>query len=133
MESIVAAMADERAQKVLKGIEVYNMGHRIFNKDAQKFSLFLPLSQVAASDSHVYWTVGVGHTEFPGKTGADLRIALENFGTVAVPSEKDFTLRPLFAWAGHMLLRRFGYVAENNAPQEPVKIQRIGFSPAGDD
>ncbi|MEW6401351.1 MAG: PHP domain-containing protein [Chloroflexota bacterium] len=133
MEAIVAAMADEKAQKVLKGIEVYNMGHEIFNEDAQKYSLFLPLSQVAASDSHVYWTVGAGHTEFPGYTAADLRVALENFATVAVPAEYKFTLRPLFSWAGHMLLRKLGYVSENHAPQEPVRIQRISYSPAGDD
>jgi predicted metal-dependent phosphoesterase TrpH len=133
MESVVAAIADERAQKVLKGIEVYNMGHEIFNKDAQKFSLFLPLSKVAASDSHIFWTVGAGHTKFAGRTAADLRAALENFTTVAVPAEQKSTLRPILSWAGHMFLRRFGYVAESNTPQEPVRIQRVGFSPAGDD
>jgi predicted metal-dependent phosphoesterase TrpH len=133
MESVVAAIADEKAQKVLKGIEVYNMGHEIFNKDAQKFSLFLPLSKVAASDSHVFWTVGVGHTEFPGRTAMDLRAALEDFKTLAVPADYKFTLRPILAWAGHMLMRRFGYVAENTTPQEPIKIQHVSFSPAGDD
>lgn len=133
MEAIVAAMADEKAQKVLKGIEVYNMGHEIFNQDAQKFSHFLPLSKVAASDSHVFWTVGVGYTEFPGKTAADLRRALENFSTTAVPADYKFTLKPILAWAGHMLLRHFGYVAENTTPQEPVKIQHVMLGHAGDD
>jgi len=133
MEAIVAAMADEKAQKVLKGIEVYNMGHEIFNQDAQKFSHFLPLSQVAASDSHVFWTVGAGHTEYQGSTAADLRRSLENFTTVAFPADYKFSLKPLASWAWHMLLRRFGYVSENTTPQEPVTIQHVSFSPTGDD
>jgi hypothetical protein len=125
MESVVTAVANGRTERVLKGIEVFNMGHEIFNQDAQKFSHFLPLSKVAASDSHVYWTVGVGHTEFSGSSVSDMRTSLENFTTIPVASKEKFNLLPIISWMGHIMLRRFGYVAENNTPQEPVKVQRI--------
>lgn len=125
MESVVTAIANEKTEKVLKGIEVFNMGHEIFNQDAQKFSHFLPLSKIAASDSHVFWTVGIGHTEFTGSSASDLRTSLENFSTVPIPSKEKFNLLPIIGWMGHITLRRFGYVAESNSPQDPVKIQRI--------
>ena len=124
MDALVGAVAHPSARHVLKGLEVYNMGHQIFNHLAQKISPWLPLAKTAGSDSHVYWTVGIGQTGFAGFTAADLRQALENMTTIPIPAPTKFTLAPILGWMGSTILRRFGYVARNVASDSPIVIQR---------
>jgi hypothetical protein len=92
----------------------------IFSED---INITLDYGIIAPRDSHVFWTVGFGHTEFTDSSAADLSAALENLSTAPIPSEKKFNLLPIIGWMGHITLRRFVYVAENNSPQDPVKIQ----------
>lgn len=124
MEALVGAVAHQSARHVLRGIEVYNMGYQIFNHLAQKISPWLPLAKTAGSDSHVYWTVGVGQTGFAGYKAADLRRALETMSTIPIPAPTKFTLTPILGWMGHVILRRFGYVAQNFSPDGPIVIRR---------
>jgi hypothetical protein len=124
MDALVGAVAHKSARHVLRGLEVYNMGHQIFNHLAQKISPWLPLAKTAGSDSHVYWTVGIGQTGFAGFTAADLRRALENMSTIPIPAPTKFTLAPIVGWMGSVILRRFGYVAQNLASDLPIVILR---------
>lgn len=124
MDALVGAIAHNSAKHVLRGIEVYNMGHQIFNHLVQKISPWLPLAKTAGSDSHVYWTVGIGQTAFAGYKAADLRRALEKRSTIPISAPMKFTLTPIFGWMGHVILRRFGYVAQNLSPDSPIIIQR---------
>jgi predicted metal-dependent phosphoesterase TrpH len=130
MEALVGAVAHERARHVLKGIEVYTMGYQIFNRLAQKLSRWLPLAKTAGSDSHVYWTIGMGQTRFDGSTAADLRLALENMATTPVPAPTKFSLMPILGWLGHVTLRRFGIIAQNLYPDGPIIVQRVKLDPA---
>ena len=124
MDALVGAVAHQSAKHVIRGIEVYNMGHQIFNYLVQKISPWLPLAKTAGSDSHVYWTVGIGQTGFAGFKAADLRRALENMTTIPIQAPTKFNLAPIISWMGHVILRRFGYVAENLSPEDPIIIQR---------
>jgi hypothetical protein len=124
MDALVGAVAHNAAKYVLRGIEVYNMGYQIFNHLAQKISPWLPLAKTAGSDSHVYWTVGIGQTGFAGYKAADLRRALETMSTIPIPAPTKFTLTPILGWMGHVILRRFGYVAQNFSPDSPIVIRR---------
>lgn len=130
MDALVGAVAHERAKQVLKGIEVYNMGYQIFNRLAQKLARWLPLAKTAGSDSHVYWTIGMGQTSFEGSTAADVRLALESMSTAPVPAPAKFTLIPILAWMGHSVLRRFGILAQNLSPDSPITVQRVRLDPA---
>lgn len=126
MQSIMNAMAHEKARHVLKGIEIYNMGHEIFNYRAKKLSSQLPLAKTGSSDSHIHWTIGSGRTEFPGTTASDLRAALENRTTKPIPASYSFTMRPIISWVGHMVLRRlFGLVTDSAGPGESMVIRRM--------
>lgn len=130
MDALVGAVAHEHARHVLKGIEVYNMGYQIFNRLAQKLSFWLPLAKTAGSDSHVYWTIGMGQTHFEGHTANDLRLALENMSTKPVPAPKKFTPIPILGWIGHVTLRRFGILAQNLSPNDPIIVRRVKIDPA---
>lgn len=130
MEALVGAVAHEQARHVLKGIEVYTMGYQIFNRLAQKLSRWLPLAKTAGSDSHVYWTIGMGQTKFEGNTAAELRFALENMATTPVPAPTDFSFKPIMGWMGHVTLRRFGIIAQNVSPDDPIVVRRVMLDPA---
>ncbi len=120
MDALMGAIAHDDAKQVLRGIEVYNMGHQIFNHLAQKISPWLPLAKTAGSDSHVYWTIGMGQTGFKGTSVADLFEALATISTTPIPSPRKFSLAPLIGWVGHVFLRRLGVVAQNFSPDGPI-------------
>jgi len=127
MDALMGAIAHDDAKQVLMGIEVYNMGHQIFNHLAQKISPWLPLAKTAGSDSHVYWTVGMGQTGFQGTGVTDLYESLATMATTPIPSPRKFSPAPLIGWMGHVLLRHFGVVAQNFSPDGPIKIQHNKF------
>lgn len=130
MEALVGAVAHRDARHVLKGIEVYTMGYQIFNRLAQELSRWLPLAKTAGSDSHVYWTIGLGQTGFEGSTAADLRFALEHMATTPIPAPNDFSIMPILGWIGHVTLRRFGIIAQNLTPDGPILVERVKLDPA---
>lgn len=93
------------------------------------------LSQLGGSDSHVPYTVGQACTLFPGRTAADLRIAIETRTTRAAgPLWLPTNIMRLVP----MLLRR-GLPSREQEPayaQEPVfvhpSVHRPATHPAGD-
>lgn len=128
MESVVGALTNPRAKAILKGMETHNMGTQAFDSTAQKLSIYLPLAQIASSDAHVYWAVGAGRTEFPGKTAYELRTAIENNITRPVPYEEEFSARAIFSWVRHMALRGFGYASDTSSASQPINTQRLSQS-----
>jgi predicted metal-dependent phosphoesterase TrpH len=128
MEAVVGALANPRAKGALKGIETHNMGTQNFDKVAQKLAVFLPLAQIAASDAHVYWAIGAGRTEFPGKTAADLRRALETNTTEPIPYEGESSAMAVISWVRRITMRSFGYVSDAPSASTPIDTQQISDS-----
>lgn len=125
MESVLGALANPCAKGPLKGIETHNMGTQNFDKVARKLSVFLPFAKIASSDAHIYWAIGAGRTEFPGKTAQDLRLALENNTTVPIPYEGESSARAVLSWVRRMALRRFGYASDAASASSPINTQQL--------
>jgi predicted metal-dependent phosphoesterase TrpH len=128
MESVVGALTNPRAKAVLKGMETHNMSTQAFDTVAQKLAIYLPLAKLASSDSHVYWSVGAGRTEFPGETAQDLRNALEHNMTVPIPYEGAFSPRDVLGWMRRITMKRFGFASDTKSASQPVDTQRMSRS-----
>ena len=128
MEAVIGALTNPRAKGVLKGIETHNMSTQAFDGIAQKLSIYLPLAKIASSDAHVYWAVGGGRTEFPGETAQDLRHALEQMTTIAIPYKEGFSTKAIFSWVHRMTLRRFGYASDSQSASQPIDTQKMSQS-----
>jgi predicted metal-dependent phosphoesterase TrpH len=128
MESVVSALTNPRAKAVLKGMETHNMSTQPFDSIAQKLSIYLPLAKIASSDAHVYWAIGEGRTEFPGKTAQDLRNALEQMTTVPVPYKEEFSSKAILSWVRRMTLRKFGYASDSKSESQPINTQKMSQS-----
>lgn len=128
MEAVVGALTNPRAKAVLKGMETHNMSTQAFDTVAQKLSIYLPLAKLASSDSHVYWSIGAGRTEFPGETAQDLRNALENNSTVPIPYEGDFSPRAALSWVRRMTLKKLGFASHSISASQPINTQKLSQS-----
>lgn len=125
MESVLGTLTNPKAKGVLKGIETHNMGTQNFDKLVQKLSVFLPFSKIASSDAHIYWAIGAGRTQFPGKTAYDLRMALETNTTVPIPYEGESSARAVLSWIRRIAMRRFGYASDASSVSTPINTQQI--------
>ena len=77
--AIMAALCHPDTQRILIGIETYNATalDRETNHHAQALAAECPgIAQVGNSDAHIVKAIGLGATEFPGCTAADLLEAL---------------------------------------------------------
>jgi predicted metal-dependent phosphoesterase TrpH len=125
MEAVLGALANPRAKTILKGIETHNMGTQNFDRVAQKLSVYLPLAKIAVSDAHIYWAIGAGRTEFPGKTARDLRAALETNATIPIPYEGESSARAVLSWVRRIAMRRFGYASDTHSTTAPIHTQQM--------
>jgi predicted metal-dependent phosphoesterase TrpH len=114
------------ARLVLVGAEVYNAGlpHRFSNTRACILTHDLSLAKVGNSDAHVPWGVGLGYTEFPGRSAADLRNALINRTTIVHGTPGFITVKPIFHWFWNYVLKRAGWVTTNPQPQLSLMLDR---------
>ena len=73
------------AELTFDAIEVENAtpGFYMFNQLAHRLNLGLGAPETGSSDAHILDAVGRAFTEFPGRTAADLRIAIEAGETAA--------------------------------------------------
>jgi len=105
------ALQHPDARRVLVGIEVYNVGlpRLVNNRGAQALGHETGLAQLANSDSHMPWSIGLCHSEFPGATPHALRDALELHTTRPVIRQRPamFLASWLAQWSVH--LAGFGY------------------------
>lgn len=125
MEAVLGALANPRVKGALKGIETHNMGTQNFDRVAQKLAVFLPFARIASSDAHIYWAIGAGRTQFPGKTAQDLRAALETNATVPIPYDGDSSARAVLSWMRRMALRSFGYASDAASASTPINTQQL--------
>jgi hypothetical protein len=120
-------LQDADARKVLVGIETWNTGlfYQGSNRNAQQIHAEVGLASVGSSDSHVFWTVGFGYTEFAGHTAQDVRQALESHTTTA---HRLFDHRTFGYWPRHVgsrLLRKLGWVTWTPEPRSSFALRRL--------
>lgn len=128
LEAVFTAMENPIAKASLKGIETHNFGTQNFDKMARKLSVFLPFAKVSSSDAHIYWAIGAGRTDFPGRTAQDVRQALENNKTVPVLYEGESSARALLSWARRITMRRFGYASDTSSASEDINTRQMSDS-----
>ena len=128
LEAVLGALHHPIAKGPLKGIETYNFGTHSFDKVARKLSVFLPFAKVASSDAHIYWAIGAGRSEFPGRTAQDLRHALEHNATVPVHYEGESSARALLSWARRITMRKFGYASDATSISSPINTRQLSDS-----
>jgi len=100
--SILRALDHPIASRILIGIETYNATalDRESNLLAQKLWAECPgTTQVGNSDAHVLQAIGLGTTEFPGDTAADLLDALWIGATNVRQGEQLSSAQLLGTWA----------------------------------
>ncbi len=128
LEAVLGVLNHPLAKGTLKGMETYNFGTHSFDKVARKLSVFLPFAKVASSDAHIYWSIGAGRSEFPGKTAQDLRRALENNATVPILYEGESSARALLSWARRITMRKFGYASDTSSLASPINTTHLSDS-----
>ncbi len=124
---ICDALAHADASQVLVGMEVFNGGlpYRRSNLGAKVLADSLPIAQVGSSDAHIFWSVGLGATEFSGRTAADFRRALIDRKTRPLTLPGIFAAKNLVGWILHYSLKRAGWVTSNPQPHMPLMLARF--------
>ena len=99
--SILKALRVPEVAETLIGIETYNGTaiDRVSNHYARIFANGLDIAQTGSSDAHVLEAIGIGATEFPGKTAADFRSALRSGETKFRKQKEWSTFKILGSWA----------------------------------
>jgi hypothetical protein len=85
----------------------------------------LPVAQVGSNDAHIFWSVGIGGTEFPGCTANDFRRALVDRKTQPLTLPGIFAAKNLVGWILHYDLKRAGWVPSNPQPHMPLMLARF--------
>jgi predicted metal-dependent phosphoesterase TrpH len=98
------------ARGVLVGIETLNTAQ--FDQraawPAQALADVFQITQVGSSDAHLLWVIGTGATSFPGRTAAELRLALEHGQTQVVRNGNFSRMRLAGSFFSAYLLKRAG-------------------------
>lgn len=100
--SILQALHHPEASRILIGIETYNATtlDRESNQHAQTLVAEHPdIAQIASSDAHTLQAIGLGATEFPGHTAAELLDALWIGATDVRRGAELSSARILGTWA----------------------------------
>jgi predicted metal-dependent phosphoesterase TrpH len=86
------ALRSPLVAETLIGIETYNATalDRMSNHYARILANQLDIAQVGNSDAHVVDAIGLGATEFEGKTATDLLAALKN-KTTRIRKQKEWS------------------------------------------
>ncbi len=114
-KSIIRALRNKEVSDTLIGIEAYNGTaiDRVSNHYAAILATRLKISQTGSSDAHVLEAIGLGATEFSGKTAADFRSALRS-GKTKVRKQKEWsTARILGSWVTHYVSSMFSRLTMN--------------------
>lgn len=113
--SITKALRNKEVAETLIGIETYNGTaiDRVSNHYAHLLANSLGISQTGSSDAHVLDAIGIGATEFQGKTAADFRSALRS-GETRIRKQKEWsTAKILTSWVANYLSSVFSRLAMN--------------------
>ncbi len=114
-KSIIKALRNKQAADTLIGIETYNGTaiDRVSNHYAALLATRLKVSQTGSSDAHVLEAIGIGATEFQGKTAADFRSALRSGETKVCKQKEWSTARILGSWVTNYVGSMFSRLAMN--------------------
>lgn len=99
-QSIATVIRNLETTKTLLGIETYNATSldREGNHYADVLANRYHVSKVGSSDAHILDAIGLGATEFPGSTAAELLTALQD-GTTAVRKGREWnSFKILGSW-----------------------------------
>ena len=113
--SITKALRNKEVAEILIGIEAYNGTaiDRMSNHYAHLLANSLGIAQTGSSDAHVLEAIGIGATEFQGKTAADLRSALRS-GETKIRKQKEWsTARILGSWITNYVSSVFSRLVMN--------------------
>jgi predicted metal-dependent phosphoesterase TrpH len=111
--SILRAARNADVARILIGIETYNATtlDKMSNRYARILANRLNLAQTASSDAHVVEAIGLGATEFDGRTARDLIKALRK-GNVRQRKKKEWnSARILGSWAANYVGSAFTRLA----------------------
>ena len=103
--SLLKALRNADVARTLIAIETYNATaiDRMSNHYARILAERINITQTGSSDAHVLNAIGLGATEFHGKTAQDLINALHK-GRVQIRKQKEWTpIRILGSWATHYM------------------------------
>jgi predicted metal-dependent phosphoesterase TrpH len=119
------ALRHPDARRVLVGIEVYNIGlpRLVNNRAAQALGRETGLAQLANSDSHMLWTIGLCHSEFPGVSPQALRHALELHTTRPVIRQRPAGF--LASWVAQWSVRLAGFGYWSAQPGGAITLRRL--------
>lgn len=120
-------LQDPDAAQILVGIETCNTGlwYQRTNHLAKRLGDELGLAQTGGSDSHLFWTIGFGYTQFAGRTAQDLRKSLLEHHTTA---HRMVGWRPPSYYARHILhrtMRKLGWVTWAAEPNANLVLRRL--------
>lgn len=126
-KTIQEILADPDARKVLVGIETVNTGlfFQSSNKKAAQLNETVQLSATGSSDSHIVWTIGLGYTQFPGRTADDLRRALLDQTTTAHSVLEKHSAAYWASHVFHRMLREMGWVTWMPEPNAEFVLRRL--------
>ncbi len=104
--SIRQALKHPEAAQILIGIETYNATalDRESCESAEILANWLGKTATGSSDAHILDAIGLGATEFPGQSAADLRAALIKGATTVRKQSHWSPARILGGWALNYLL-----------------------------
>lgn len=128
--TIEHALNQPGVSEILVGIEAFNGGlvYTRRNPLVEELAKTLPLAQVGNSDAHTLQTIGVGSTEFDGKTTRDLRSALENAKTRVRKGKGLDGMNVVYDYLPRYLLRKLGWVPFNASPEDPLTLARLAHA-----
>lgn len=112
--SIMKALRSPAVAQILIGIETYNATtiDRMSNHYAHILGEHLGIARLGNSDAHVAEAVGLGVTEFEGRTAKDLLKAIRK-GKTMIRKKKEWTpIRILGSWAANYMGRPFTRLVE---------------------
>ncbi|MEJ5198336.1 MAG: PHP domain-containing protein [Anaerolineae bacterium] len=123
--AIRRALRDADAARILVGIEVYNMGlpRLVNNRSAQALGQETGLAQVANTDSHMLWTIGLCATEFAGVSAQAVRRALEQHATRPLIGPRPAGFLP--SWLSQWLMRLAGFGYWTPQPGGVITLRRL--------
>jgi len=104
--SVIKAVKHPEAGQYLRGIEVLNATalDRHSSVFAQELAHFTGLARTGSSDAHVLQAIGLGITEFPGRTVDDLIMSLKNGTTTVGKIESWSAVKIISRWAWDYVL-----------------------------
>jgi hypothetical protein len=101
VNSILTALRNSRVAETLIGIEAYNATalDQVSISTARLLTSHRNLTSVGNSDAHILGAIGLGATEFEGRSAADLLSALRS-GRTSIRRQKQWNaVRILSSWA----------------------------------